>query len=133
MKNKNIIIPIGVLTKEEQKDILSIIKKGTLSIEEMKTINSTLTKKMEMFQAEYKRVDEEYQKVADGHTGDFDYLCSVSSRRAELYQQIESLKKAILKNRKVIEDEENQDHVPTPYELKKLKATANEEKEDRHE
>jgi len=110
MKNKNIIIPIGVLTKEEQKDILSLLKKGSLSIEEMKTINSTLTKRMEMFQKEYKRVDEDYQKVADGHTGDFTYLCDVSNRRAVLYHKIKRLEEAIFRNRKVIENEENQDH-----------------------
>lgn len=108
MKNKNIIIPIGVLTKEEQKSILSLIKKGSLSIEEMKTINSTLTKRMEMFQTEYKRLDEDYQKVADGHTGDFTYLCDVSNRRAVLYHKIKRLEEAIFRNREVIINEERQ-------------------------
>ena len=108
MKNKNIIIPIGVLTKEEQKDILSFIKKGSLSIEEMKTINSTLTRRMEMFQKEYKRVDEDYQKVADGHTRDFTHLCVVSNRRAVLYHKIKRLEEAIFRNREVIINEERQ-------------------------
>ena len=133
MKNKSITVPVEALTEEEMKNVMSLVMTGSLTLEEIKSINSLLIKRMETLQTQFRQVDEDYKRVADGHTGDFDYLCNVSSRRAELYQQIESLKKAIVKNRKVIEDEENQDHVPTPYELNKLKATANEEKEDKHE
>jgi hypothetical protein len=109
MKNRNLVIPIGSLTQEEKNVINSLIVGGSLSLEEIKSINSLLIERMKTLQTQFREVDEDYRRVADGHTGDFDYLCSVSSRRAELYQQIESLKKAILKNRKVIENEEKQD------------------------
>lgn len=107
MKNKNIIIPVGVLTQEEKKIVNSLISKGSLSLEEIKSINSLLIKRMDTLQLQYKKVDEDYQKVADGHTGDFDYLCNVSTRRAELYHQIKRLKETILKNKEVIDNEEN--------------------------
>lgn len=108
MKNRNIVIPIAALTLEEKEYINSLISTGSLCLEEIRSVNSLLTGRMKSLQLQFKGVDEDYKRVADGHAGDFDYLCSISSRRAELYQQIESLKKAIMKNRKVIEDEERQ-------------------------
>ena len=108
MKNKSITVPVEALTKEEMEKLNSLLTNshGPLALEEMVSINSLLITRMETLQTQFREVDEDYKRVADGHTGDFDYLCSVSSRRAELYQQIESLRKAILKNRKVIENEE---------------------------
>ena len=110
MNNKKIIVPVESLTKEEMEKLNSLLTNshGPLALEEMVSINSLLITRIETLQTQFKKVDEDYRRVADGHAGDFDYLCSVSSRRAELYQQIESLKKAILRNRKVIEDEERQ-------------------------
>lgn len=109
MKIKSITVPVEALTEEEIKNVMSLVMTGSLTLEEIKSVNSLLIKRMETLQTQFKRVDEDYKRVDDGHTGDFDYLCSVSRRRAELYQQIESLKKAFLKNMKVIEDEEKGD------------------------
>jgi hypothetical protein len=109
MKNKSITVPVEALTEEEMKNVMSLVMTGSLTLEEIKSVNSLLSMRMETLQTHFREVDEDYKRVADGHAGDFDYLCSVSSRRAELYQKIESLKKAILKNRKVIEDEERND------------------------
>jgi hypothetical protein len=112
MKNKSITIPANVFTGEEIRQICSIGGNGPISLEDIKAVNSVLEMRMETLQTQFREVDEDYKRVtkkfADGHAGDFDYLCSVSSRRAELHKQIESLKKAILKNKEVIDHEERQ-------------------------
>lgn len=103
-------VPVNGLTQEEKNKIHFLLMKSPVSLEEKKTVNALLMKRLETLQLQYKRIDEDYRRVADGHTGDFEYLCNVSSRRAELYKTIENFKNAILKNKKVIDDEEHQDH-----------------------
>lgn len=105
---RKFIIPANVFTREDMNKINSLIKNGPLAVEDMITINSLLEMRMEILQTKFKIFDEDYKRVADGHTGDFDYLCNISNRRAELYQQIEKLKKDILNNKEVIDHEERQ-------------------------
>ena len=110
MKNKSITVPVEALTEEEMKNVMSLVMTGSLTLEEIKSINSLLSMRMETLQTQFREVDENYKRITASHIEDFDYLCSVSSRRAELYQQIEKLKKAILNNKEVIIDEDNQDY-----------------------
>lgn len=108
MKNKSITVPVETLTEEEMKNVMSLVMTGSLTLEEIKSINSLLTMRMETLKTQFREVDEDYMRIMAGRIEDFDYLCSVSSRRAELHKQIESLKKAILKNKEVIDHEERQ-------------------------
>ena len=110
MKIKSITIPVNVFTKEEVTQITSLIKDGPLAVEEIKCVNSVLGLRLETLLTQFREVDEDYKRITASHIEDFDHLCSVSSRRAELHKQIESLKTAIVRNLEVIDDEENQDH-----------------------
>ena len=92
------------------KQITSLIKNGPLTIEEIKSVNSVLEMRLETLLTQFREVDEDYKRITASHIEDFDHLCNVSSRRAELHKQIESLKTAIVRNLEVIDDEENQDH-----------------------